>query len=195
VSYRGQIIRVCPGVLSPRYDWSGKFGVDCLPQIAGKTFLEIGSGCGIVSVFASLLGAKTVVAVDISPFAVANTRFNFIAHQLSNAYVVRGDLFDSISAKFDLVFFNAPFHGDAPLDWLARSVSDEQYRSLKRFLLGVRRYLAKDGRVLLGFSESGDQDLLHAGFVSAGLSVVEVREARKRGYSCKYYTLKPTHDG
>jgi methylase of polypeptide subunit release factors len=164
--------------------------VDCLPPIRGKTFLEIGSGCGIVSVFAAIKGAKTVVAVDISPFAVANTKFNFIAHKLFNSYVVRGDLFDSISAKFDLVFFNAPFHGDAPRDWLGRAVSDEQYHSLKRFLLGVRRYLARDGRVVLGFSESGDEELLHAEFGEAGLSVVEVREARRRGYSCKYYVLK-----
>ncbi len=193
VSFRGKIIRVFPGVLSPRYDWSGKFGVDCLPPLEGKTFLEIGSGCGIVSVCAALAKAKIVVSVDISPLATANTRFNFLAHRLSNAYVIQGDLFDSISNKFDLVFFNAPFHGNAPKDWLGKAVSDEQYRSLKRFLVGVREHLTRDGRVVLGFSESGDEKMLCAEFARGNLDIVELHEARRRGYSVKYYILKSSN--
>jgi len=53
ISYRGKAIRIFPGVFSPRYDWSAKFAVDYLPALAGKSFLEVGAGCGIVSVFAA----------------------------------------------------------------------------------------------------------------------------------------------
>ena len=61
ISYRGKTIRIFPGVFSPRYDWSAKFAVDCLPALAGKSFLEVGAGCGIVSVFAAEGGARLVV--------------------------------------------------------------------------------------------------------------------------------------
>src|SRR4030088_698306 len=67
ISYRGKAIRIFPGVFSPKYDWSGKFAVDCLPSLNGKSFLEIGAGCGIVSLFAAVGGARLVVSVDISP--------------------------------------------------------------------------------------------------------------------------------
>jgi release factor glutamine methyltransferase len=137
VSFRGRRITVFPGVLSPRYDWSGKFGVDCLPPTQGKAVLEVGPGCGIVSLFAALRGARMVVAVDVSPFAVRNTRHNFDAYGLANAHVVRGDVYDSISGKFDLIFFNAPFHGSRPADWLERSVCDDHYETLKRFIAGA----------------------------------------------------------
>jgi 16S rRNA G1207 methylase RsmC len=58
ISYRGKTIRIFPGVFSPKYDWSGKFAVDCLPSLRGMSFLEIGAGCGIVSVFAALAGFR-----------------------------------------------------------------------------------------------------------------------------------------
>jgi 16S rRNA G1207 methylase RsmC len=51
ISYRGKAIRIFPGVFSPKNDWSAKFAVDCLPALAGKNFLEVGAGCGIVSGF------------------------------------------------------------------------------------------------------------------------------------------------
>ena len=66
-------------MFSPKNDWSAKFAVDCLPALAGKNFLEVGAGCGIVSVFAAEGGAKLVVAVDIAPDFARNIAFNFDA--------------------------------------------------------------------------------------------------------------------
>jgi release factor glutamine methyltransferase len=190
VSYGGRKLRVFPGVLSPRYDWSGKFGVECLPPTAGKSFLEIGPGCGIVSLFAALAGARMVVSVEVSPVAVCNTKCNFDRHGLSNAHVVRGDLFDCISGQFDIIFFNAPFHGSPAGDWLERAVCDEDYDALKRFIAGVRARLTADGVVMLGYSKIGDEGLLHSELDRAGLSVASCRERRKWGYSCRYYVLR-----
>lgn len=157
--------------------------------MAEKSFLEIGSGCGIVSMFAAIGGASLTVAVDVSPEAARNTKFNFEAHRLKNAYVVQGNLFNCISHRFDFVFFNAPYHGNRPNDWLEWAVSDEDYRSLKAFILGVRQCLKNDGRVILGFSESGDEDFLRSEFKRAGLEVLRIQEDNRRGYSCKYFTM------
>lgn len=45
-----------------------------VPEISGKTFLDIGSGSGLFSVAALRLGAKRVFAVDIDEDSVATTR-------------------------------------------------------------------------------------------------------------------------
>jgi release factor glutamine methyltransferase len=189
VEYCGRSLRVWPGVLSPGYDWTGKFGVECLPVVAGKSFLEIGCGCGIVSLFAELNGASRVIATDISPIAALNTKFNFERHGVSSAYVIQGNLFDAISARFDVIFFNAPFYSSPAADWLEKAVTDENYRTLTRFLTEVRDHLAKDGRALIGFSDSGDEKFLRAEIDRACLTIVEIRGDTRWGYNCKYYTL------
>lgn len=43
---------------------------------AGKRVLEIGTGSGIVSVYAAMLGAKKVVATDIEPQAIKTAQLN-----------------------------------------------------------------------------------------------------------------------
>jgi len=189
ISYRGKTIRIFPGVFSPKYDWSGKFAVDCLPSLRGMSFLEIGAGCGIVSVFAALAGARIVVSVDISPISASNTKFNFNAHRLSNAHVIQGDLLEAISHKFDFIFFNAPFYRERPGDWLERAVTDDNYDSLKRFIADVKRCLAVDGTVMLGFSKTGEV-LLDAELRRAGLKIVETKGDTRRGYNCRYYMLR-----
>jgi methylase of polypeptide subunit release factors len=188
ISYRGKTITIFPGVFSPKYDWSSKFAVDCLPALAGKSFLEVGAGCGIVSVFAAEGGARLVVAMDISPDSAKNIAFNFGARRLSNAHVIQGDLLAAISHKFDFIFFNAPYYGERPKDWLERAVTDENYDTLKRFLADVKRCLAAGGVVMLGFYKAREP-LLRAEAQRAGLRVVSVREERRLAYRCKYFML------
>jgi release factor glutamine methyltransferase len=188
ISYRGKTITIFPGVFSPKYDWSSKFAVDCLPSLAGKSFLEIGAGCGIVSVFAAASGASLVVAADISPNSARNIRFNFDAHRLQNAHAIQGDLLAAISHKFDFIFFNAPYYAERPKDWLERAVTDENYDTLKRFVADVKRCLAVDGIVMLGFYKARES-LLHAELQRAGLKVVSAKEDRRWAYRCKYFLL------
>ena len=174
ISYRGKTIRIFPGVFSPKYDWSGKFAVDCLPSLRGMSFLEIGRSLQL-----------SPDSVDISPISASNTKFNFNAHRLSNAHVIQGDLLEAISHKFDFIFFNAPFYRERPKDWLERAVTDDNYDSLKRFIADVKRCLAVDGRVMLGFSKTGEV-LLDAELRRAGLKIVETKGDTRRGYNCRY---------
>jgi methylase of polypeptide subunit release factors len=104
----------------------------------------------------SVFAALSPDSVDISPISASNTKFNFNAHRLSNAHVIQGDLLEAISHKFDFIFFNAPFYRERPGDWLERAVTDDNYDSLKRFIADVKRCLAVDGRVMLGFSKTGE---------------------------------------
>ena len=71
---------IYPNVFSPKYFNDTEFFVDNLKVKKGEDFLEIGCGTGIISIFASFKGASKVVAIDISPIAVENTRENILLH-------------------------------------------------------------------------------------------------------------------
>jgi hypothetical protein len=45
------------------------------------------------------------------------------------------------------------------------------------------------GRIVLGFSGSGDERLFYAEIERAGLRVVDTAEDTRWGYNCKYHTL------
>lgn len=79
----------------------------------GMVVLDVGSGSGILSVSAALLGATRVDAVDIDPVAVSATRENATTNQVSDRVNVRqGSLgtawpFDeATSGRYDLVLAN-----------------------------------------------------------------------------------------
>ena len=73
--------------------------------------LEIGTGCGLVSLVAAQT-ARKVVATDISPIAVQCARKNVEYNHVSAKIEVReGNLFEPIHEEefFDLILFNAPY--------------------------------------------------------------------------------------
>lgn len=73
----------------------------------GMTVLDIGSGSGILSVAAVLLGAEEATGVDIDPVAVKVARENAALNGVSEKtrYLV-GDLDDCVSGRFDIVVAN-----------------------------------------------------------------------------------------
>jgi len=63
-------IIVYPNVMSPKYDWSSTFIIENLPNFKGKSVLEVGSGCGILSLFSAFNNAELVTSLDINRSAV-----------------------------------------------------------------------------------------------------------------------------
>lgn len=71
------------------------------------TVLDIGSGSGILSIAAILLGAKDVVGVDIDPVAVRVAKENAeLNGVLEKAKYILGNLDDEITEKYDIVVAN-----------------------------------------------------------------------------------------
>lgn len=182
----GQPILVLPEVMSPKYDWAGYFMIESLPEyLAGRSVLEIGSGTGLVAVHALLRGAERVVAVDINPNAVLNTKLNFERINAGNrAEAIQSDVFENVSGQFNLVVFNAPYHGCEANDMLERGVADPGYRSLRRFLSEVDRHRSPNSAILLGCSESGDLVLIDRLVGEAGLSETHFTSDERQGYNC-----------
>ncbi|MDB5265001.1 MAG: N-methyl-transferase [Parcubacteria group bacterium] len=158
VSVFGKDITVLPGVMSPKYDWAGLYMIDYLPKdFSGQEVLELGPGCGLVSVFAALRGAKSVVAADINPVAVENTNINFKKFNLSNAVAVVSDVFSNVpKKKYDSIIFNLPYHDGVPANDLEKGVIDAGYTAMIQFFAQAKPFLAEDGKMYIGFSQSGN---------------------------------------
>lgn len=154
----GKSITVLPGVMSPKYDWAGVYMIDYLPKdFSGQDVLELGPGSGLVSVFIGLRGATSITAADINPEAIENTKINFEKFNLTNAEAVVSDVFSNVPTKqYDSIIFNLPYHDGAPANDLEKGVIDAGYHAMETFLGEVKSFLKEDGKLYLGFSQSGD---------------------------------------
>lgn len=74
---------------------------------SGRSFLDIGTGSGILSIAASILGAKNVFAFDIDEVAMNNCRENINNNNISNITIWAGDV-NSINTnvKYNIVCAN-----------------------------------------------------------------------------------------
>lgn len=193
VSYETSVgdltITVLPGVWSPAYDWSGEFMIANLPDVKDKDVLEIGSGSGLISVYAGRSGAKQVTSVDINPTAVENTVLNFSKCEIRFGTAFQSDGFTGVKGTFDVIVFNAPYHGCKPADLLEYACADEDYHSLRGFFRDVSSYLRPNGIVLLGFSESGDLGLFRSLVQAHHFHIRRELSEWKHGYNCMIFEL------
>jgi release factor glutamine methyltransferase len=185
----GLPILVLPNVWSPAYDWSSLFYVENFPDVNGLDFLEIGCGTGVISVVAGRNGARRIVAVDVNPDAVRNTQMNFERFGIQNAEAYMSDCFNNVRGLFDIVTWNAPYHGSKPADMLERGCADEEYRDMRAFFADVGRFLKPGGRVIFGFSESGDLPLLEALITHHGFRIKRRLSDWRQGYNCMLFEL------
>jgi len=185
----GLPILVLPGVWSPAYDWSSLFYVENMPDVRGLDFLEIGCGTGVISVFAGRAGANRIVAVDVNPEAVRNARRNFDRFGTKMADAFLSDGFSNVKGKFDLITWNAPYHGCRPADMLERGCADECYRDIRSFFQQVRTYLNPGGKVVFGFSESGDLPLVESLIADNGFRIRRKLSDWREDYNCMLFEL------
>ena len=142
-SYHGTTVEVRPGVFHPGLFHSTHFLLDyLLPQITkGQTFLELGSGTGLISIIAAKKGL-TVTATDISHAAKSNTEWNI---QKNNVRVLtfQSDLFKEIPVQqFDWIVINPPYYAAAITNeesyaWNA----GENFEYFTRLFSSIRAYM------------------------------------------------------
>lgn len=169
----GMRVVVLPSVFHPKFFGSSRIFSDYLRtlELAGKRFLDLGTGSGILGLVASRAGAK-VTAVDVNPKAVECARRN--AEQAGLAVDCRGsDLFSTLSGEqFDIVAWNPPFFPKTAVGVAEAALfAGENYSTIRRFAAEVREHLAPGGRVLLILSEDLDLAAWRAIFEDTGFAL------------------------
>jgi len=108
-------LEIPPEVFHPGFFTSTQFLLQSIKKLSvrGKTFLELGAGNGLISIYAAKQDAK-VTATDINPVAVEYLRINSSQNKtLIN--VILSDLFESISPQaFDIIAINPPYYKKDP---------------------------------------------------------------------------------
>ncbi|MCX6816228.1 MAG: methyltransferase [Candidatus Aenigmarchaeota archaeon] len=143
-------------------------------DLKNKEVLEIGCGSGLLSIIMAKAGAK-VTSVDINPASVKTTKLNAKKNKI-NISVLISDLFENVKGKYDLIIFNPPYlpvGQDDPED-ITYSGGSSGREIIERFIVYLKNYLKKNGRVLLVISSlTGEKETVEL-FHSVGMKAKSV---------------------
>jgi len=172
---------VCEQVYEPSDDTF--LLMDNLSVNENDSILEIGTGTGLISIFAATTANK-VVSTDISPLAINCARKNFELNGLLSKSDIRlGDLFEPLSKneKFDLILFNPPYlpsdpqEKDDPLtrSWnggpTGREITD-------KFLANFDKFLKKNGKIFLIQSSLTNLDITIKNIKEKKMKIAKLKE-------------------
>jgi len=128
-----------------------------------EAVLDMGTGCGIIAVLAAEK-AKSVVAVDINPYAIEcaikNAEMNGAREKIEFRH---GDLFQPIKPNehFNLILFNAPYlpsEPDEEKSWVGKAWAggSNGRKVIDRFVMDAPSFLAAGGKIQLVQSSLSD---------------------------------------
>jgi release factor glutamine methyltransferase len=160
----------------------------------GDRVLDMGTGSGVNGIVAASR-SRNVLAVDVSPAAVACARDNAERNGVTGRMkVLESDLFQNASGRFDLIVFDPPYRWFRPSDMFERGTADENYRTLTAFFDQASDHLEPGRRILLSFGTTGDIDYLHHLIAESGLRREELRrvEGEKDGLAVAYFAYRLT---
>lgn len=115
-SYNEISVIVQPTVFPPFLTLSTKVLLEFVESLnlEQKTFLELGCGCGIISILASKKGA-IVTASDINEIALSALAENCKSNNVQ-IEIVKSNLFDSLQGRsFDVILVNPPYYPKNPV--------------------------------------------------------------------------------
>ncbi len=117
--------------------------------------LDIGTGCGLLGLVLAMQHSEIkVIGTDIHFPAINCARKNAARNQLEEKFfAVQTDLFSALSTdlKFDLIVFNHPYYPTIGKPVFGYN-PDGGKEIILRFLSGVKRYLAKNGKIIMPYS-------------------------------------------
>ena len=150
----------------------------------GMSVLEIGTGSGLVSMYASLL-TDDVTATDINYNALELAEKNFKLNNIDTVKLEFGDMFEPVKdKKFDVILFNTPY---LPTDSDDIINDDLNYafdgglngrKVIDRFINEVSNHLNDKGIVQMIQSSLSDNDRTLDMFDRNGF-VAEIAESEK----------------
>jgi methylase of polypeptide subunit release factors len=121
-----------------------KLLANSLISVPDATVLDLGTGCGTLALVASR-SARSVLATDINPRALAFTAFNAALNGITNVQISLGDRFEPAGdQQFDVIACNPPFFITPKPRLLYTENSDELDSFVESLARTAPRFL-KDG--------------------------------------------------
>jgi release factor glutamine methyltransferase len=160
--YGDIMLEIPPEVFHPRFFFSTKLLLSYLGgmKLEGKSFLELGAGSGLISVWATKQGAK-VTATDINPIAVKALVKNKLLNKVSFE-IIQSDLFDEIgNRQFDVIAINPPYYRKNPA-----SLADyawycgEEGEYFDRLFQSLKEYVNSNSFVAMILCDGCDLELI-----------------------------------
>ncbi len=126
-----------------------------------RKILEIGAGCGAISLYLAKYWGAEVVASDISETAIEAMRKNAAANDV-RIKTVKSDLFENIDEEnFDLIIFNAPLIDKAPENNVERyALCDPGGQITRAYLQEAGRFLKESGMAIVSISSNSAYEAL-----------------------------------
>ncbi len=163
-NYKGLNVCVPKGVFHPGLFFSTHFLAEQLNSynLSGMQFLELGCGSGLLSLYASRLGAA-VTAVDINPMAVTATRNNALINKL-DIQTLESDLFSSLDKRvFDYIVINPPYYKKNPKDHVSAAwFAGSEYQYFEKLFKQLAEHINPATIVPMVASEDVDIELIKA---------------------------------
>lgn len=188
-------ITVAPGVFHPGFFFSTRLILEFLSNqnLHGKNFVEVGSGSGIISIYASKNGA-TVTAIDINKKAVKNTLENSEKNN-TKITVLESDLFFNVlPTLFDWIVINPPYYPVNPK-------SEEEYawncgvnhQYFENLFGSLRKFTNRSSNILMVLSDVCDLKTIFAIASSHGYQFEKILERKVWADGQNYlYWIKST---
>lgn len=116
-----------PGIFGwDKLDAGSKVLAECLPDLSGKSVLDLGCGYGYLALRALRGGAGRIVATDSNAAALAACKRNLNTEKNAHCEVLPSNAAREIGERFDVVLCNPPFHSGKATD---RSLSKKFARA------------------------------------------------------------------
>lgn len=159
-AYKYQDIEVIvhPEVFPPHLTLSTKILLDFISELNlnNKSFIELGCGSGIISLFARKKGA-VVTASDINEIALDYLK---IASEKNKLEVdcIQSDLFENINQEtFDYIFINPPYYPKKPKNIKEQAwFCGEHFEYFEALFRQLKTYLSEENNTYMILSEDCD---------------------------------------
>lgn len=160
--YKNIRLIIPPSVFHPGFFFSTKILLKyiSLLNVQQKTFLELGAGSGLISIYAAKKNAN-VTATDINPIAIEHLKKNKALNNIQ-LNIISSDVFQSIpSQSFDIIAINPPYYkknpkSDAEYAWYCGETGEYFQKLFKR----LKQFIHNDSIVLMVLSEDCDIQMI-----------------------------------
>ncbi len=150
-TYEGIEVAISAEVFPPHFTISTKIFLDFIKplDLENKTFLELGCGSGIISLFAASKSAN-VTASDINQVAIDALKEASIQNEIP-INVVYSDLFENLTdPSFEYIIINPPYYPKAPQSDKERAwFCGEDFEYFKKLFAQLPTHIAPNTWMIL----------------------------------------------